>query len=231
VRSLPKAGTSWVAEAAALDVQLDAEVTAVDVRASASGPIASWLETYGGKSEAYTARLNHGEFQTLGPGLSASPQPLAPGAALALDSQGNANVVYQGASGLALARYNGSPELPYGLNARVSTAACVLPADTSPDFPQTLSATGCYSNVAARTVIAGALPFEINSPLWSDGAIKHRYLVLPDGATIGYTDTGAWNMPVGTIVIKEFGYLAETTDSASLFPMETRFLVKRCEEG
>jgi Bacterial Ig-like domain len=242
VRSLPPAATAataWLAQDAALDIVLDAQVTSVDVRASASGPVATWVEAYAGSTKTYVSRLNNAQFQALGPALSASAKPLIPGAALAIDSHGNPNVVYQEQSRVGVERYNASPEAPYGLQARISTAACVLPADDcsvtpcvqNAQFPQTLTATGCYSSVAKQTVIAGALPFEINSPLWSDGATKHRYIVLPDKATIGYTDTGAWLMPVGTIIIKEFGFLAETTDPTSLFPMETRFLVKRCEEG
>jgi hypothetical protein len=242
IRSLPPAATAttaWVAQDAALDVVLDAQVTSVDVRASATGLFATWVETYAGSTKVYAARLNNAQFQALGPALSASAKPLIPGSALALDSHGNPNVVYQEQSRVALERYNASPDEPYGLQARASTAACVIPADDcssgtcvpNAKFPQTLTDTGCYSNVATQTVIAGALPYEINSPLWSDGATKHRFIVLPDKATIGYTATGAWLMPIGTIIIKEFGFLAETTDPTSEFPMETRFLVKRCEEG
>jgi hypothetical protein len=230
VRRLAPAGVSWVAEDAALDVSLDSEVTSMEVRATSDGPVAAWAETYEGATKVYAARFKDSAFQLLGPAI-ASNGPLATGIALSVDSHGNPNVLYQAPAGLGVARYNGSPETPYGLTTRASIGGCAIPDDASPAFPQTLTATGCYTDVAKDIVNSGAIPYEINSPLWSDGATKHRFIVLPEQSTIGYTSTGAWTMPVGTIIIKEFLYQAETTDPASLYPMETRFLVKRCEEG
>lgn len=202
----------------------------MDVRAASDGPVASWTETYEGSTKVYAARFKDSAFQLLGPAI-ATNGPLATGIALAVDSHGNPNVLYQAPTGLGIDRYNGSPETPYGLTARASIGGCAIPDDASPAFPQTLSATGCYGDVAKDIVNAGAIPYEINSPLWSDGATKRRFIVLPEQTTIGYTSSGAWAMPVGTIIIKEFLYQAETSDPTSLFPMETRFLVKRCEEG
>jgi hypothetical protein len=230
VRRLSPAAQSWVAQGGALDVALDSEVTSMEVRATSDGPVATWDETYDGSTKVYAARFNGSALELLGPAIATSG-PLATGVALAVDSHGNPNVLYQTPSGLDIDRYNGSPETPYGLTARASIGSCALPDDASPAFPLTLTATGCYSDVAKDIVNAGAIPYEINSPLWSDGATKRRFIVLPEQTTIGYTSTGAWTMPVGTIIIKEFLYQAETSDPASLFPMETRFLVKRCEEG
>ncbi len=230
VRRLSPAAQSWVALDGALDVALDSEVTSMEVRATSDGPVATWDETYDGATKVYAARFNGSVFQLLGPAI-ASSGPLATGVALAVDSHGNPNVLYQAPSGLGVARYNGSPETPYGLTARASIGSCALPDGASPSFPQTLTETGCYSDVAKDIVNAGAIPYEINSPLWSDGATKRRFIVLPEQSTIGHTSAGAWTMPIGTIIIKEFLYQAESTDPASLYPMEPRFLVKRCEEG
>jgi uncharacterized repeat protein (TIGR03806 family) len=65
------------------------------------------------------------------------------------------------------------------------------------------------------------LPYDVNAPVWSDGEEKRRFLALPADGTIGYRDHGAWTMPVGTVLMKEF--ILEGSDRA----LETRFLVRR----
>jgi uncharacterized repeat protein (TIGR03806 family) len=77
------------------------------------------------------------------------------------------------------------------------------------------------------TMAASVVPYEVNSPLWSDGADKLRGLALPTGGKIhvkdctaepascaqGPADTGKWVFPVGTVMVKSFlfdGKLVET---------------------
>lgn len=91
--------------------------------------------------------------------------------------------------------------------------------------PPTLTATGCYANVANRQLVAAAVPYDVRVPLWSDDATKRRYFVLPGTATISASISDAWVFPVGTILIKEFE-LQTTNDPASVYPVETRFLVQ-----
>lgn len=86
-----------------------------------------------------------------------------------------------------------------------------------PGWPPTLTATGCFSDVPSATLADGILRYEVNSPLWSDGASKDRALVLPPGGMIGYKGTGAWDLPEGTILIKTFALQKR---------LETRFLVR-----
>ena len=74
---------------------------------------------------------------------------------------------------------------------------------------------------------AASLPYDVNSPLWSDGADKQRGLALPTGGKIhvkncattpaecpqGAADDGKWVLPVGTVMVKSFlfdGKLVET---------------------
>jgi uncharacterized repeat protein (TIGR03806 family) len=105
------------------------------------------------------------------------------------------------------------------------------PAAGSPGtFPTTLTATGCYADVPSRTPVASLIPYDVNAPLWSDGTLKRRFLVLPGTTTIGYRARGAWDLPDGTLIVKEF--LLETVrgDPASRRPLETRFLVRRGTE-
>jgi hypothetical protein len=222
----------WEPLGPALDLVLDAEVTAPRLRVSATGQLfAAWTERYEGAARVYAARWDENRWTTLAQALDLRTREAIVEAALTVDEHGNPNVLFTQAGVLHAARYNGSPALPFGISRRASTAGCVMPEDASMSFPQTLTATGCFTDVAKRVPIAGAIPFELNSALWSDGAYKRRYLVIPDGETIGYAATGAFTMPVGTIIVKEFLYPTVAGNASTLIPMETRFLVKRCDDG
>lgn len=87
---------------------------------------------------------------------------------------------------------------------------------------------------AAPTQLADVvIPYEVNSPLWSDGADKQRGLRLPEGGKIhikdcaahpdecprGAADSGKWVLPVGSVLVKSFvfdGKLVETRLFAQL---------------
>lgn len=105
------------------------------------------------------------------------------------------------------------------------------PEQTPHGFPTTLSSTGCYSDTAGKVLSEGLLPYTVNVPLWSDGAVKRRFFGLPTDAPIGFTPTGAWELPVGTVLVKEF--LVELTpgDASSRRYVETRFLIRRDQDS
>ena len=88
-----------------------------------------------------------------------------------------------------------------------------------------LSETGIFVDLATQEPAAGVLPYEVNVPLWSDGARKRRYLSLPTQGKIGYREEAAWSLPPGTRLIKNF-YLPDTDRI-----VETRILIRREEEG
>ncbi|HXU81116.1 MAG TPA: hypothetical protein VN914_06950, partial [Polyangia bacterium] len=108
---------------------------------------------------------------------------------------------------------------PFGLEKRPGPQTCKAPAD--PNMPAAkLSATGCADPTDIKKPAASLIPYDVNSPLWSDGATKTRYMAVPDGAVIhvkdcmrepgtcgtaGSTDDdGHWLMPVGTVLVKHF---------------------------
>ena len=103
----------------------------------------------------------------------------------------------------------------------------VRPATPRPAFPTTVSATGCLADLATREPAPGLVPFEVRAPLWSDDAKKHRFIVLPAGATIGFTVQGAWQFPVGTMFMKEFALDDDADPGTPERILETRFLIKR----
>ena len=100
------------------------------------------------------------------------------------------------------------------------------PGDAS--FPATLSETGCYTDVATRTLVAEAIPYDVKAPLYSDGAAKRRFLIPGDGGALTFSALRMWKPPSGTIAIKEF--LIEDPSGGDLVIMETRFIVLR-EDG
>jgi len=79
--------------------------------------------------------------------------------------------------------------------------------------PNQLSATGCVDPTDATRPAAGLVPYAPNAPFWSDGAVKDRYLALPNGTTLTVTADGDIDFPNGTVLMKQFrlaGRLVET---------------------
>lgn len=106
------------------------------------------------------------------------------------------------------------------------------PTDSQSDsFPQTLAETGLFADISRHEMVRGVLPYDVNSPLWSDGAFKARYIALPkndptaEGPKIQYRDQGTWGLPEGTVLIKSFGLELTPGDRDSRRWIETRLMV------
>ncbi len=84
--------------------------------------------------------------------------------------------------------------------------------------PTRLSETGLYSDFASRTIAPGVVGFQPRYALWSDGAAKRRWVLLPAGASIDVSNPDAWVFPVGTKLWKEFAVDGRV--------LETRYLEK-----
>lgn len=69
------------------------------------------------------------------------------------------------------------------------------------------------------------LPYDLNTPLFSDYTSKHRMIRLPEGSSMTWHDTEALEFPVGTVIAKTFAY-PDPTDDAT--PGE-RYLETRIE--
>jgi uncharacterized repeat protein (TIGR03806 family) len=48
------------------------------------------------------------------------------------------------------------------------------------------------------------IPYELNTPFWSDGASKERHFAIPDGARITVGADGDFELPNGSVVSKTF---------------------------
>ena len=232
-------GSTWNLWGHALDVDFDGVATAPSIGFTQSGtPIVAWSEGIGGAVRTYVGRFTAGRWEVPGAGLEPQGARSGGSAVLVVDGGDNPVLAWETrgpAEGGATAevqarRYNGGRALPFGIAGRVA-APCSFPVAEAPDFPRTLTATKCYSDVPRRIPALGLIPYDVNSPLWSDGALKRRFLILPEGATIDFTEKYTWTLPVGTILVKEFLIEREPGNPASIYPMETRFIVKRCESG
>jgi hypothetical protein len=102
-----------------------------------------------------------------------------------------------------------------------STAAVTAPARAPHVPPQRLADTGLYADFATRTVAAECVDFAPQYPLWTDGALKRRWIALPEGAAIDGSNVDAWDFPVGTRLWKEFAFER---------PIETRYM-ERLPDG
>jgi hypothetical protein len=71
-------------------------------------------------------------------------------------------------------------------------------------LPAQLSQTGLYAEIATATLADGVVAFAPQFELWSDGAEKQRWILLPEGALIGTEDMDAWVLPEGTKLWKKF---------------------------
>ena len=57
----------------------------------------------------------------------------------------------------------------------------------------------------------GFVRYDVNVPLYSDGAHKHRFVFVPEGEKIHVTDTW-WELPVGAYLVKTFYYPRDERD-------------------
>ncbi|MEQ9002774.1 MAG: PQQ-dependent sugar dehydrogenase, partial [Pseudomonadales bacterium] len=84
---------------------------------------------------------------------------------------------------------------------------------TADNVPASLADTGCVDPTDVTAPSSGLVPYAPAAPFWSDGAGKHRWLGLPDGATIDVGADDDWAFPPGTVIRKDFdraGRLLET---------------------
>ena len=73
------------------------------------------------------------------------------------------------------------------------------------NVPQQLSATGCINTTAAGAPpLLSLIPYRPNAAFWSDGAVKERWIGLPNGENIAVQGSGDWEPPNGTVLVKHF---------------------------
>ena len=94
-------------------------------------------------------------------------------------------------------------------------------AITASAYPATLAEYGFFADASAQKPAAGVTPYRLNTPLWSDGAEKLRFLYLPPGIKAKANGEGLLDLPIGAALIKTFAFGTRK--------IETRVLLHRAE--
>ncbi|PKB25031.1 putative repeat protein (TIGR03806 family) [Novosphingobium kunmingense] len=112
--------------------------------------------------------------------------------------------------------------------AALSLAAAATPAPrvndaaiTANGFPAKLSDYGFFADGAGHRPAAGVTPYRVQTPLWSDGTDKSRFVYLPAGTTARAQGEGMLDLPVGAALVKTFALNGKR--------IETRVLLHRAD--
>jgi uncharacterized repeat protein (TIGR03806 family) len=102
-----------------------------------------------------------------------------------------------------------------------------IAAERPPEF---LSAYRFFRDAGARTPNERVTSYDLNTALYSDGALKFRYLYIPAGQQAQYRDEGVFEFPVGTVLIKTFAFAADMRrPTENVRFLETRLLIRRAD--
>ena len=73
--------------------------------------------------------------------------------------------------------------------------------------PRDLAAYGLFlGDGSSQEPAPGVLPYDVNTPLFSDYAEKYRFVWMPPHTQARYRPGESFDFPVGTILVKTFGY-------------------------
>lgn len=74
-----------------------------------------------------------------------------------------------------------------------------------------------------------AIPYDLNTPLFSDYTSKYRFVFVPEGTQAQYTPNESFEFPVGTVITKTFSLPADTAIRGieNETKIETRLLIRR----
>lgn len=100
------------------------------------------------------------------------------------------------------------------------------------DPPRKLSDLGVFEDMDLRQVNEAFIPYQVNSPLWSDRAKKERYLILPNDGHLDqmeekiiFDEEAPWQFPAGTVFLKHFELPTTADEDGPTRPLESRFFV------
>lgn len=103
------------------------------------------------------------------------------------------------------------------------------PQDTT-TVPKTLSLMGLYSSItpSKNTFLPSVNHFDVNSPLWSDGAHKNRWFILKPNTSIGFKlMDDYYDYPDSAVFIKQFDIDTIAGEPSSRVRWETRILFNK----
>lgn len=116
----------------------------------------------------------------------------------------------------------------------LAAAACVYYVNSHQDltntldgpYPPKLSAwhlfTATRDGLKPNTRV---IPFDLNTPLFSDYASKYRFVRMPEGKSARYSDDSVFEFPIGTVFAKSFAFPIDGQPGKERL-IETRLLVR-----
>jgi uncharacterized repeat protein (TIGR03806 family) len=82
-------------------------------------------------------------------------------------------------------------------------------------------------NMADLNPLPQVLPYDLNTPLFSNYTDKTRFVYLPEGTTATYNDTSFIDFPIGSVIIKNFAFLNDIRNAElGKKLIETRLLIR-----
>jgi len=94
-------------------------------------------------------------------------------------------------------------------------------AITGEGMPARLSDYGFFADPRAQKPAAGVTPYRLQTPLWTDGADKRRFVYVPRGMKARAAGDGLLDLPVGSALVKTFSFGDRL--------IETRVLLRRAD--
>jgi len=99
-------------------------------------------------------------------------------------------------------------------------------------LPTKLSETKLFADLRTLRTSAGLIPYEVNSPFWSDRAVKMRWIGFQSDAKISGSLDERWVFPAGTVFVKHFALpLDERAPAKKARRLETRVIVRDDQDG
>lgn len=164
---------------------------------------------YGNGEEIFSVNINDGSYEQIG--TFASTNIISFGE----DKQGELYILKQGVSTL----YKMVTKLTF-----------------NETLPQSLSQTGAFTDLTNLTPTDGLIPYDLIESFWSDGALKKRWIGIPNDGThdtaeeqIDYSENGNWDLPVGSVLVKHFEMPLNENNPSITKRLETRFSVKAAD--
>ncbi|MGO9127440.1 MAG: SO2930 family diheme c-type cytochrome [Terriglobales bacterium] len=99
-------------------------------------------------------------------------------------------------------------------------------AHTERPFPTKLSKWRLFTlRSGVLTPNKGVVPYDLNTPLFSDYASKYRFVWMPPGTAAQYRDDAPFDFPIGTVLAKTFAFPVDGPPIEKEKLIETRLLV------
>ncbi len=123
----------------------------------------------------------------------------------------------------------------YGTNLNGGKIYKLKRSSNAQEPPSLLSQTSAFTNLSTMTPASGLIPYGVNTPLWSDRAVKTRWVAIPNNGSpnqpVAFSPTSEWQFPDGTVFVKHFELALDLRNPGVTRPVETRFLIREADGG